>query len=81
MLFFILGGTLGLLTGMPLITILELLFWFLGFFTRIYFKFKGTETLDIKQHSRPNANKFVETMKTVEEMTEEINIPHAILEY
>ena len=37
------GGSLGLLTGMRLITGLELLFWFLAMITRICFKFEGKE--------------------------------------
>ena len=34
---------MGLLTGMRLITGLELLFWFLAMITRICFKFEGKE--------------------------------------
>ena len=40
---FKIGGSLGLLTGMRLITGLELLFWFLAMITRICFKFEGKE--------------------------------------
>ena len=42
-LIFKIGGSLGLLTGMRLITGLELLFWFLAMITRICFKFEGKE--------------------------------------
>ena len=51
---FKIGGSLGLLTGMRLITGLELLFWFLAMITRICFKFEGKEKQKNKITSTEN---------------------------
>ena len=44
------GGSLGLLTGMRVITGLELLFWFLAMMTRVYYKFGGKENVRNKMN-------------------------------
>ena len=53
------GGSLGLLTGMRLITGLELLFWFLAMITRICFKFEGKEKQKNKITSTVNESAAV----------------------
>ena len=45
------GGSLGLLTGMRVITFLELVFWFMKFFSRICFKVKGIENAHNQKES------------------------------
>ena len=54
-----LGGNIGLLTGMRLITLLELFFWFIRFASRICFKFKGSQNLEIKKVSKNKGKKFL----------------------
>ena len=57
---YITGGSLGLLTGMRLITGLELFFWFLAMITRICFKFGGKENVNnkVSQISKPAIDAF-----------------------
>ena len=54
---FIAGGSLGLLTGMRLITGLELLFWLLAMITRLCFKFEGKEKVSQKVGPKTKLNK------------------------
>ena len=54
---FIIGGSLGLLTGMRLITGLEILFWLLAMITRLCFKFEGKEKISQKVGPKANAKK------------------------
>ena len=60
---FILGGNIGLLTGMRLITLLELIFWFIRFASRICFKFKKSENLETKKDSKLKGKKLTPVVK------------------
>ena len=48
-----------MLTGMRLITLLELVFWFIRFASRICFKFKKSENLETKKDSKRKGNNFL----------------------
>ena len=75
---YITGGSLGLLTGMRLITGLELFFWFLAMITRICFKFEGKEKVNnkVSQICKPTNNAFpkdkVEDEKNILESMEKL---------
>ena len=61
---------MGLLTGMRLITGLELLFWFLAMITRICFKFEGKEKKKNKiTAAAKESDPFPQTFKTTARST------------
>ena len=56
---FILGGNIGLLTGMCLITLLELVLWVITKAWRICFRFKKSENLETKKDSKLKGKMFL----------------------